>query len=149
MKILLFQINALATLCTRVLPALLPSCAIYNEDGANFLHGDLIHKLMEISTDGFIQLCNDTDCSHSFHVSGNVIVVECKCPFPKEDGITVHYEIPVYYACQLLAGMKVKHKRIVLSRSCCRAALELNWCMMLRYLLLDLEKNFPYRLPAI
>lgn len=39
----------------------------------------------------------------------NDYLVEFKCPYPNNDMLPVHYEIPVYYAIQLLAGMKVKN----------------------------------------
>lgn len=105
--------NAIATVCARLMPAILPPCATYWEDGANFLHGENIRNLMEVSTDGTITLCDKkSGCKHLFLDGCRVILLECKCPYPKQDGITIHYEIPLYYSCQLLAGMKVKSAEI-------------------------------------
>ena len=35
--------------------------------------------------------------------------LELKCPYPVENTMCVHYNIPVYYALQLLCQMKVKN----------------------------------------
>ena len=46
--------------------ALLPKCAIYVEDGANFIHGNEIKNLLEVSTDGYAKCRkheNDGLCS--------------------------------------------------------------------------------------
>ena len=42
------------------MPAYLPECAKYIEDGCNFINGNQIPKLLEISTDGFIQCLKNT-----------------------------------------------------------------------------------------
>lgn len=93
------------------MPALLPHCATYIEDGCNFLSGETRPKLMEVSTDGVINQCKQKHCKHHFFPQDSDIVVECKCPYPKDWSLNIHYDIPIYYSCQLLAGMKVKNAK--------------------------------------
>jgi len=37
------------------MPALLPTCAVLYEEGANFIAGELQNKMLEVSPDGFIR----------------------------------------------------------------------------------------------
>ena len=49
------EVNGIATLVGLFMPAMMPSCCKYVEDGANFVNGISIPKLLEISTDGLLQ----------------------------------------------------------------------------------------------
>ena len=89
------------------MPALLPKGALLHEEGAYFIDG-LVHKFMlEISPDGFIEGSNGNSRNFLNLLEGN-IAIEIKSPFPDENMLPVHYEIPVYYSLQLLCVMKVK-----------------------------------------
>ena len=46
------QINAIGTLVGIFMPAYFPNCARYIEDGANFINGESVHRILGISTDG-------------------------------------------------------------------------------------------------
>ena len=52
------KINAVATVTGILMPALLPVCTHFFEDGANFLDGDNCQKLVEISSDGMLRTLN-------------------------------------------------------------------------------------------
>ena len=93
------------------MPELLPKCATYVEDGANFIHGNNIKNLLEVSTDGYVK-CQKHEssgvCSSMLNYDHYDMIVECKCPFPNEYNVPVHYSLPNRYVTQILAGMCTK-----------------------------------------
>ena len=64
------------------MPAYLPECATYIQDGCNFKNGNEIHKLLEISTDGVIQCLENKKCMYKNHMEWNHmnLIAEIKCP---------------------------------------------------------------------
>ena len=101
----------MGTLIGLFMPAYFPHCARYIEDGANFLNGESIPRLMEISTDGIIKCCRNKDidsCESHLLLDHFDCIVEIKCPYPNNRNLPVHYDLPVRYVTQILAGMKVK-----------------------------------------
>ena len=95
------------------MPALLPSCMQLLEDGCTFIEGDVIQKLLEVSTDGVIE------CQNGFHqrpCNSNATgghykhVIEIKCIYDNSM-LSMHYAIPAYHACQLLCEMYAKNAR--------------------------------------
>ena len=79
------------------MPAFFPRCAKFVEDGANFLNGYNINRLMEISTDGHIKCNKHSDgssCCNRLQCVHEDMVVEIKCPFPSERNLPVHYSFP-------------------------------------------------------
>ena len=86
------------------MPSLTPKGTVLFEEGGYYTDSENRDKFLEVSTDGFIQLSNDSALSS--------IVLELKCPFPNDLMPTVHYAIPVYCTIQLLCHLvvkKVKH----------------------------------------
>ena len=89
------ETNAVATMVSRFMPCFLPDvkfsevgCYIKRKDG---------QLVLVVSPDG-----EGTDAN------GKVVsMFELKCPFPKKYGTTVFYQIPRYYATQLLAEMNL------------------------------------------
>ena len=80
------------------------------EDGCNFLHGKLIHRMVEVPCDGVIE------CQKGFYhrqcVSWCVMghhkrIVEIKC-VTDESVIAHRYHIPIYHATQMLLEMHAK-----------------------------------------
>ena len=94
------------------MPAFLPQCATYIKDGANFIDGDKIKWLLEVSTDGYIKCSNhngrNVHCSKMLNYEHSDLIMEAKCPYPNEDQLPVHYNIPVQYVPQVLSGMRAK-----------------------------------------
>ena len=93
------------------MPALSPKCATYVEDGANFIHGNEIKNLFKVSTDGYVKCRkHKTDglCSSILNYDHYDMTVECKCPFPNEYNVPVHYSLPNRYVTQILAGTCAK-----------------------------------------
>ena len=87
------------------MPAYLPHCARYIEDG------ETIPRLMEISTDGIIKCCHNENidsCQSDLLLDHFDCIVEIKCPYPNKRNLPVHYNLPIRYVTQILAGMKVK-----------------------------------------
>ncbi|XP_053383231.1 uncharacterized protein LOC123562931 [Mercenaria mercenaria] len=94
------EINAIATLVSKVLPVFEPSL-IYVEEGCykKTIGTEPNEVPIVVSPDGSIR--NSADSTASFGV-------ECKCPYPGKIFTTpVYYEIPKYYVTQVLAEMFV------------------------------------------
>ena len=98
------EIYGIVTICSILMPALLPSCMQFVEDGCTFVDGDVILKLLEVSSDGTIE------CQIGFHnrpcdsnATGGYYkrVVEIKC-LTDESILSKGYSVPIYHACQLL-----------------------------------------------
>ena len=105
------QVNAIGTLVGIFMPAYFPHCARYIEDGANFINGKSVPRLLEISTDGIIKCCRNEDtrtCESDLLLDHFNCIVEIKCPYPNNRNVPVHYDLPLRYVTQILAGMKVK-----------------------------------------
>jgi hypothetical protein len=103
------EIHGIATLASVVMPALFPHCAVLYEEGLSFVHSPLRPCLMAVSPDGYIGVCNNSEtCYHPSALFHMPTAVEVKCPYPNENQLPVHYDIPTYYAIQLLAEMKCK-----------------------------------------
>ena len=92
------------------MPALLPSCMQFVEDGCTLVDREVIPKLMEVSFDGIIE------CQKGFHnrpCDSNATdghykrVIEIKC-LTDESTLSMRYSVPIYHACQLLCGMYAK-----------------------------------------
>ena len=60
------KLNAIATLVSIYMPAIFPSCAKYIEDGANFMHGQNKRRLLEVSTDGIINIADTLMIIHVY-----------------------------------------------------------------------------------
>ena len=104
------EIHGTSTVAFILMPMLLPPCMQFVEDGCNFLHGKLIHRMVEVSCDGV------TECQRGFHhrscVSSCVMghykrIVEIKCL--TNESLTAHrYHIPIYHGTQMLLEMHAK-----------------------------------------
>ena len=105
------EVNFIATLVGLFMPAMMPSCCKYVEDGANFVNGTSIPKLLEISTDGLLQCKKHRQgrCLSDLLLDHSDAIVEVKCPFPNTFAVNAHYELPIRYVTQILAGMKCKN----------------------------------------
>ena len=103
------------------MPAFLPKDSIISEQGPMFIDGENVPKMMEDSPDGLIHVPGD----------GNDIVLELKCPFPNKTMLPVHYQVPVYYAMQVLTHMTVTKTSSVWYGSYCAqstALIHLKYC---------------------
>ena len=104
------EIHGIATICAILMPSLLPSCMQFVEDGCCFVDGDVIPKLLEVSSDGIIE-CHKGN--HYRPCDSNAIgghyrrVVEIKC-LSDESMLSMRYSVPIYHACQLLCEMYAK-----------------------------------------
>ena len=107
------EIHGVATLTGIFMPAFMPPCCKFIEDGANFIHGKDTHRLIEVSTDGLLKCKkhegNNKECLCDNSWSHSNMIIEIKCPFPNERNVPIHYEIPDRYVTQILAGMKAKN----------------------------------------
>jgi hypothetical protein len=90
------EINAVATLVGKILPAFYPSY--------KFSEGGCIKCTIN---DSYIIVSPDGSCVNSA-TDQTEIAVEIKCPFPLEEGSYkphVYYKIPKYYVPQILSEM--------------------------------------------
>ena len=87
------EINAISTLIGKILPTLFPDYTFFEEGCCVVKHKD----------EGFLVISPDGSCRGQ---DGSVLGCEFKCPYPdKQYSTVVHYKIPKYYVCQLLAEM--------------------------------------------
>ena len=92
------------------MPTLLSPCMQLVEDGCNFLHGKLIHRMVEVSSDGVIECqkgFHQRECVSSCALGHYKRIVEIKC-VTDESTITHRYHIPIYHATQMLIQMHAK-----------------------------------------
>ena len=92
--------DAVATLAGQVLPFMFPHSLGIVEDGANFIKGKNKDTLIEVSSDGILKPVHGTEVGGQ-----SLYTVEIKCPYPNRNVLPVHYKLPKYYVCQLLAEM--------------------------------------------
>ena len=89
--------NGVATLLTKILPALYPNHT-YVEDGCEIMREG--NFKIVVSGDGSLQSSEDP---------GNQIAVEIKCPVPNKLYATdVHYQLPLRYSNQVISEMGSK-----------------------------------------
>ena len=145
------QVNAIGTLVRLFMPAYLPHCARYIDDGANFLNGESIPRLMEISTDGIIKYCrneNIDSCQSDLLLDHFDCIVEIKCPYPNNRNLLAHYNLPIRYVTQILAGMKVKRTVKCLYISYSEESTTFMECKfdndLWQYLWVETKKNYDY-----
>ena len=102
------EVNAISTLISTVLPAMLPECFAFFEVGPKFIHSQNREQLMEVSADGFIMCANGCqDCPNYAKHGDRKIIIEIKSPYPSEDiPENVYYEVPPRHVPQLLAEME-------------------------------------------
>ena len=88
------ELNAVATLVSKILPALWPNVSFHEEGCTSFNENGKI--FMVVSPDGSCWEDGETR-----------FAIEIKCPVPGKKYTTdVHYDIPDYYLCQVLSEMK-------------------------------------------
>ena len=93
------EIHGISTLACMLMPTLLPPCMQLVEVGCNFLHGKLIHRMVEVSCNGVIE------CHKGFHQRSCLLscvmrhykrIVEIKCV--TDESIIAHrYHKPIYH----------------------------------------------------
>lgn len=116
-----FEKHAVATLCSRIMPALLPHCHLFFETGPYTINSAMRPKLLEVSPDGLIQCTAGSNCSSKGEKNHYCsIALEIKCPYPKEDDYLCqpHYELPQCYVLQLLFEMKALQCDVLWYLSC-------------------------------
>ena len=97
------EINAIATLCSKILPVMYLSSSYFEEGCAVVFHNGKIMLL--VSPDGSLRALSDSTCITEPHAS---FAIEIKCPFPGSIyKPKVHYEMPFYYVPQILCEMAV------------------------------------------
>ena len=104
------EIHGASTVACILMPTLLPPCMQLVEDVCNFLHGKLIHRMVEVSCDGVIE--SQRGFHHRSCVSSCVLghykrIDEIKC-LTDESLIAHRYHIPIYHATQMLLEMHAK-----------------------------------------
>ena len=87
------EANAIATFASVVVPLLYEASYVF-EEGCTFI-SENNQKLMVVSPDGTLRTPNHDICA----------VLEVKCPVSADYKLPVHYTVPKYYICQLLAEM--------------------------------------------
>ena len=104
------EIDGVATLLGCIIPCFFSAEYIFHETGPQFIHGAQHKYLLEVSADGILR--NES--------SGETIIVEIKCPAPKDEKfLPTTYDIPVYYVPQLLSEMAVNSAKSLLFLSVC------------------------------
>ena len=105
------EINAMATLVSVIMPALLPSCHTLYEVGPQFIHGRTKRNFIEVSADGLIKCMGGLNCPNrnkNVRQNHKRIVVEAKCIFPSDDFLKFpNYKLPIQHVtrclCELVA----------------------------------------------
>ena len=97
------EINAVATLIGRFLPAFYPE-AIFIEEGCYIIPGVASDILGVVSSDGSIR---SSLPKHDNSEQNVIAAIEIKCPLPSDKQTSVHYSLPEYYVCQCLDEMVV------------------------------------------
>jgi hypothetical protein len=92
------EVNALATLLGKVLPAYLPTVHFVEE-------GCYSEKAVDPIPDKPLLITSPDGSGRTTAFSQAICGFEFKCPVPKTHSAQVQYSIPVYYAIQLLAQM--------------------------------------------
>lgn len=93
------EINAVATLVSKVLPVYQPKSVFREEGCETVVHNDRV--LIVVSPDGSVRKTDDNG-------DDAITAVEIKCPYPGKIFTTpVYYEIPWYYVCQVILEMHV------------------------------------------
>ena len=92
------------------MPALLPSCMQFVEGGSTFVDGEVIPKLLEVSSDGTIEYekgFHNRPCDSNATGGHYKRVIEIKC-LTDESMLFTRYSVTIYHACQLLCEMYAK-----------------------------------------
>jgi hypothetical protein len=97
------EIDALATLIRRFLPAFYPD-AVFIEEGCYIIHVTSADVLCVVSPDKSIRSSLPTMENKENSV---ITVIEIKCPYPLNRQTSVHYTLLEYYVCPCLADMAV------------------------------------------
>lgn len=93
--------NAIWTLCQNIMPFFYPDL-VYCEEGCYAVSSESSGKSMIcVSPDGSLRTHFSEDGSRG----EAVLACEIKCPYPNKHKPPVHYKIPEYYICQVLAEM--------------------------------------------
>lgn len=94
--------HAVATVISYALPMFYPGTS-FLEVGASFIQCEITNEnLVEVSADGLI--CTEDEVTAK---------VEIKCPYPPAEGmykLPVYYDVPRYYALQLIVEMEAEPK---------------------------------------
>ena len=100
--------HAISTLVGLILPALKTKCYTFYEVGPQFIQGQNIGNLIEVSADGIIECQIGPTCSNkSIPDQHKHIVVEAECLFPSTDfPKSPSYSLPFCHVPQVLAEMK-------------------------------------------
>ena len=115
------EINALATLSSKVLPVYYPDLT-YFEEGC-YLFKEEGDTIIEVSPDGSVRPITDIDCEDEDEMirssARTKFAVEVKCPHPSyKYAVPVYYSLPEKYVCQIMSEMKLLE---------CQEALLVSW----------------------
>jgi hypothetical protein len=100
------EINAMATIAQKLLPALTPPCHFLQEVGPLLLDSVDKEEFLEISADGIIGCTCTGYCIQGCTPGATQLVVEVKCPDVSKIWTNdPRYCLPIYYSCQILLEM--------------------------------------------
>ena len=100
--------NGIATLVGKFLPMFHPNLT-YVEEGCYYIYSLSNNKkpLLAVSPDGSVRETHPTENDENIgYFRDCKAAIEIKCPYPKQNDITVYYSLPQYYVCQCLAEMR-------------------------------------------
>ena len=104
------EINAIATICSKILTIMYPSSSYFEEGCEAVFHNEKMMLL--VSPDGSLRTISDSACINDPPATFGV---EIKCPFPGSVyKPKVHYEMPFYYVPQILCEMAVLNTKRLL-----------------------------------
>ena len=97
------EVNIIATLVSKIMPAFLPACYGFFEVRPKIVKYGTKKLSLEVSTDGLIKCTNGVHCRNYLEHGNRKIVIEIKSPYTTEENphVTV-YKIPQRYVPQLL-----------------------------------------------
>ena len=117
------QINCLGTLLGTILPAFVPRCHRYVEEGCRILPTAVNDKFMIVSPDGLVKCVNhcDGNCVNLLQLPIGPMALEMKCPYTpihNKEMLPVQYKCPEYYICQVMSEMKATNSNTCHFASC-------------------------------
>ena len=117
------QINCLGTLLGTILPAFVPRCHRYVEEGCRILPTAVNDKFMIVSPDGLVKCVDhcDGNCVNLLQLPIGPMALEMKCPYTpihNKEMLPVQYKCPEYYICQVMSEMKATNSNTCLFASC-------------------------------
>ena len=100
------EVNAIATVVSLLLPALLPPYCTFIEVSPRFVNTQERQCMLKVSPNGIIKCCYDeNNCPNNCAAVCNGITIEMKCPVSDSPYYNYRYYIPKRYVPQVMSEM--------------------------------------------